>query len=103
MLTSFADAGVDAGTAAMLELARYFAAHRPEHSMIFVGFDAEESKALNAERGPMVVQDEREHAADAAEHADREDRRQYARGLRRFAFPGSTRVPPSILIALSRG
>ncbi len=27
--------------------------------------------------------------------ADREVRRQYARGLRRFAFPGSTRVPPS--------
>ena len=31
------------GTAAMLELARYFAAHPPEHSMIFIGFDAEES------------------------------------------------------------
>ena len=31
------------GTAAMLELARYFAAHPPRHSMIFVGFDAEES------------------------------------------------------------
>ena len=31
------------GTAAMLELARYFAAHRPRHSMIFVAFDAEES------------------------------------------------------------
>ena len=30
------------GTAAMLELARYFAANRPAHSMIFVGFDAEE-------------------------------------------------------------
>ena len=31
------------GTAAMLELARFFAANRPGHSMIFVGFDAEES------------------------------------------------------------
>ena len=31
------------GTSAMLELARYFAAHPPENSMIFVGFDAEES------------------------------------------------------------
>ena len=30
------------GTAAMLELARYFAANRPEHSILFVGFDAEE-------------------------------------------------------------
>jgi hypothetical protein len=30
------------GTAAMLELARWFAAHPPQHSMIFVGFDAEE-------------------------------------------------------------
>ncbi len=28
--------------------------------------------------------------------ADREDGRQCARGLRRFAFPGSTRVPPLI-------
>ncbi len=31
------------GTAAMLELARYFVAHPPRHSMIFVAFDAEES------------------------------------------------------------
>ena len=31
------------GTAALLELARYFAANRPRHSMIFVAFDAEES------------------------------------------------------------
>ena len=31
------------GTAAMLELARYFAANPPGHSIIFVGFDAEES------------------------------------------------------------
>ena len=31
------------GTAGMLELARWFAAHPPQHSMIFVGFDAEES------------------------------------------------------------
>jgi hypothetical protein len=31
------------GTSAMLELARYFAAHPPENSMIFAGFDAEES------------------------------------------------------------
>ena len=31
------------GTAAMLELARHFAANPPQHSIIFVGFDAEES------------------------------------------------------------
>ena len=31
------------GAAAMLELARYFAANPPQHSMIFIGFDAEES------------------------------------------------------------
>jgi len=31
------------GTAAMLELARYFVVHPPQHSMIFVAFDAEES------------------------------------------------------------
>ncbi len=30
------------GTAAMLELGRYFVAHPPRHSIIFVGFDAEE-------------------------------------------------------------
>ena len=30
------------GTAGMLELARYFAANPPQHSIIFVGFDAEE-------------------------------------------------------------
>lgn len=31
------------GTAALIELARYVAAHPPENSMLFVGFDAEES------------------------------------------------------------
>jgi Zn-dependent M28 family amino/carboxypeptidase len=30
------------GTASVIELARYFAAHPPENSMVFVGFDAEE-------------------------------------------------------------
>ena len=30
------------GTAAVIELARYFAAHPPENSMLFVAFDAEE-------------------------------------------------------------
>jgi hypothetical protein len=30
------------GTASVIELARYFAAHPPENSMLFVGFDAEE-------------------------------------------------------------
>jgi Zn-dependent M28 family amino/carboxypeptidase len=36
------------GTAALIELARYFAAHPPANSMIFVGFDAEESNLAGA-------------------------------------------------------
>src|SRR5690606_30456084 len=36
------------GTAGLIELARYFAAHPPEHSMIFAALDAEEHGLLGA-------------------------------------------------------
>lgn len=36
------------GVAGMLELAEYFAAHRPRHSLLFMGFNAEESGLLGS-------------------------------------------------------